>query len=56
MTILIIFNRINSAKLTTIIKTSLNVLEPKDRQLYEALFIFPDCAHIPINVSRASIQ
>ncbi|EDW71398.1 apoptotic protease-activating factor 1 [Drosophila virilis] len=47
------WKQINSAKLTTIIKTSLNVLEPKDRQLYEALFIFPDSAHIPIQLLGA---
>ncbi|XP_030245901.1 uncharacterized protein LOC108653831 isoform X2 [Drosophila navojoa] len=40
----------NSEKLTSIIETTLNVLNPDERQLYKNLFIFRDSAYIPLHL------
>ncbi|EDW74440.1 uncharacterized protein Dwil_GK21917 [Drosophila willistoni] len=44
------WKHVNCDKLSTIIESSLSVLEPISRQMYEKLFIFPESAQIPITL------
>ncbi|XP_068146616.1 apoptotic protease-activating factor 1 isoform X2 [Drosophila tropicalis] len=44
------WKHVNCDKLSTIIESSLSVLEPIYRQMYEKLFIFPESAQIPIRL------
>ncbi|EDV98505.1 GH23155 [Drosophila grimshawi] len=44
------FKHVRYIELTEKIKKSLSVLDFNERQLYEALFIFPKSAHIPIGL------
>lgn len=50
---IIFFCSVNCDKLTTIIESSLNVLEPAEyRKMFDRLSVFPPSAHIPTIVSE----